>query len=324
MRQFAGSELGGDRIPEEAVILNFRHLLERRGVTEAMFADGNAHRADKGITLRFGTLVNATKIDAPNSTTNKSRARDPGTLSTKKDNDWYFRMKAHIRVDVDSGTIDSLGTLRIACGLTSIMHPGVGLHRGRTWHARHRLRAIKPRPRHALQDEFHPPEMAQLREAKLSFGVRPSHDTLGAKSEALKTGIVDVAEHHDFHVMLNRKRGKTEGGICRIIKRTSHAGCDDDLFRSGKAAGRERFGVYARRNVLADRWTAAIVRCQETVEVVRFVWREPQQQGGGQLLHQATLLKVASTTGTSRAPARSDTSLAAASFPRFGRSQSAS
>ena len=121
MRQSAGSELGGDRIPEEAVILKFRHLLERRGVTEAIFADANAHRADKGITLRFGTLVNATKIDAPNSTTNKSRARDPGTLSTKKGNDWYFRIKAHIKVDVDSGTIDSLDALRIACGHTSIM-----------------------------------------------------------------------------------------------------------------------------------------------------------------------------------------------------------
>jgi len=52
MRRFAGIELGDDRIPDETTILNFRHLLERHGLTEAIFADVNAHLADKGITLR--------------------------------------------------------------------------------------------------------------------------------------------------------------------------------------------------------------------------------------------------------------------------------
>ena len=57
MRRFAGIELGDDRIPDETTILNFRHLLERHGLTEAIFAAVNAHLADKGITLRSGTLV---------------------------------------------------------------------------------------------------------------------------------------------------------------------------------------------------------------------------------------------------------------------------
>lgn len=39
MRRFAGIELGDDRIPDETTILNFRHLLERHGLTEAIFAD---------------------------------------------------------------------------------------------------------------------------------------------------------------------------------------------------------------------------------------------------------------------------------------------
>jgi IS5 family transposase len=65
MRHFAGIELGDDRIPDETTILNFRHLLERHGLTEALFAAVNAHLADKGITLRSGTLVDATIIDAP-------------------------------------------------------------------------------------------------------------------------------------------------------------------------------------------------------------------------------------------------------------------
>lgn len=108
MRRFAGIELGDDRIPDETTILNFRHLLERHGLTEAIFADVNAHLADKGITLRSGTLVDATIIDAPSSTKNEARARDPEMSSTKKGNDWYFGMKAHIGVDVDSGTVHSL------------------------------------------------------------------------------------------------------------------------------------------------------------------------------------------------------------------------
>ena len=110
MRCFAGIELGDDRIPDETTILNFRHLLERHGLSEAIFADVNAHLANKGITLRSGTLVDATIIDAPSSTKNKARVRDPEMSSTKKGNDWYFGMKAHIGVDADSGVVHSLDT----------------------------------------------------------------------------------------------------------------------------------------------------------------------------------------------------------------------
>lgn len=110
MRGFAGIELGDDRIPDETTILNFRHLLERNGLTEAIFAEVNAHLADKGISLRSGTLVDATIIDAPSSTKNKAGARDPEMSSTKKGNDWYFGMKAHIGVDVESGVTHSLET----------------------------------------------------------------------------------------------------------------------------------------------------------------------------------------------------------------------
>ena len=92
MRRFAGIELGDDRIPDETTILNFRHLLEKHALTEAIFADVNAHLADKGITLRSGTLVDATIIDAPSSTKNEAKARDPEMSSTKKGNDWFFGM----------------------------------------------------------------------------------------------------------------------------------------------------------------------------------------------------------------------------------------
>ena len=108
MRRFAGIELGDDRIPDETTILNFRHLLERHGLTEAIFAEVNGHLADEGITLRSGTLVDATIIDAPSSTKNKAGTRDPEMTSTKKGNAWYFGMKAHVGVDACSGTVHSL------------------------------------------------------------------------------------------------------------------------------------------------------------------------------------------------------------------------
>ncbi|RXV57757.1 IS5/IS1182 family transposase, partial [Roseovarius sp. A46] len=77
-------------------------------LTEAIFAEVNAYLANKGMTLRSGTLVDATIIDAPSSTKNKAKARDPEMSSTKKGNDWYFGMKAHVGVDAESGTVHSL------------------------------------------------------------------------------------------------------------------------------------------------------------------------------------------------------------------------
>ncbi|UWR35749.1 IS5 family transposase (plasmid) [Sulfitobacter sp. W027] len=110
MRQFAGIELGDDRIPDETTILNFRHLLEKHRLTEKLFVEVNKHLADQGITLRSGTLVDATIIDAPSSTKNEVKARDPEMSSTKKGNDWYFGMKAHVGVDAQSGIVHSLDT----------------------------------------------------------------------------------------------------------------------------------------------------------------------------------------------------------------------
>ena len=110
MRQFVGIELGDDRIPDETTILNFRHLLETHQLTEKLFVEVNTHLADQGITLRSGTLVDATIIDAPSSTKNEAKARDPEMSSTKKGNDWYFGMKAHVGVDAQSGIVHSLET----------------------------------------------------------------------------------------------------------------------------------------------------------------------------------------------------------------------
>jgi IS5 family transposase len=109
MRQFAGLSLGGEsRIPDESTILKFRRLLETHELTEALFIEVNNHLAEQGLLLRRGTVVDATIINAPSSTKNKRHKRDPEMHQTRKGNQWYFGMKAHIGSDVDSGVVHSL------------------------------------------------------------------------------------------------------------------------------------------------------------------------------------------------------------------------
>ena len=104
LRRFA--QLGGlDNVPDETTILNFRRLLETHGLAARMLEAVNAHLARKGQSLRSGTIVDATLIAAPSSTKNADHARDPGMHQTKKGNQWYFGMKAHIGVAEFSGLV---------------------------------------------------------------------------------------------------------------------------------------------------------------------------------------------------------------------------
>ena len=63
---------------------------------------------ERGLLMRQGTIVDATIIAAPPSTKNKSKARNPEMHQTKKGNQWYFGMKAHIGVDVASGVVHTV------------------------------------------------------------------------------------------------------------------------------------------------------------------------------------------------------------------------
>jgi transposase, IS5 family len=109
MRAFCGLELVRDAIPDETTILNFRHLLERHDLTKAIFEGVAEHLAAKGELLRGGTIVDATLIAASPSTKNKEQRRDPAMSSSKKDNQWYFGMKAHVGVDAQSGLVHTAG-----------------------------------------------------------------------------------------------------------------------------------------------------------------------------------------------------------------------
>ena len=108
MRRFVGIDLGREAAPDETTVCKFRHLLERHALGEPIFATVNAHLKASGLRLSTGTLVDATIISAPSSTQNQTGTRDPEMRQTKKGNQWYFGMKAHIGVDRRSKLIHSV------------------------------------------------------------------------------------------------------------------------------------------------------------------------------------------------------------------------
>lgn len=108
-RRFAGLTLTR-AIPDETTILNFRHLLERHALADRVLKTINGYLTDQGLQLRTGTIVDATIIAAPSSTKNREKRRDPDMHQTKKGNQYYFGMKAHIGVDSASGLVHSVTT----------------------------------------------------------------------------------------------------------------------------------------------------------------------------------------------------------------------
>src|ERR1700727_3132556 len=99
MRRFAGIDLGREPVPDETTVCKFRHLLERHALGRALFERVHVHLEARGVRVSTGTIVDATIINAPSSTKNASGMRDPDMHQTRKGQQWYFGMKAHIGVD---------------------------------------------------------------------------------------------------------------------------------------------------------------------------------------------------------------------------------
>jgi len=118
-REFCRIDLGRERVPDATTLLNFRHLLEKHKLGEAMFAKVGELLLANGMKLSGGTIVDATLITAPPSVKNQDKARDPAQRrvqkmhQTKKGNQWYFLnpfldgMKLHIGADSKTGLIHS-------------------------------------------------------------------------------------------------------------------------------------------------------------------------------------------------------------------------
>lgn len=107
LRDFAQIDLGREPAPDETTICKFRHILEQNDLGDRLFQLVNEYLTENGLFVSKGTIVDATLIEAPTSTKNKKKERDPEMPSTKKGNQWYFGMKTHIGVDSKSKLIHS-------------------------------------------------------------------------------------------------------------------------------------------------------------------------------------------------------------------------
>ena len=126
LRRFVGIDLGREGAPDETTVCKFRHLLERYGLAAKLFAAVSTHLQQHGMKLSPGTIVDATIIAAPSSTKNRDKARDPQMHQTRKGNQWYFGMKAHIGVDEATGLVHTVTTT--AANVADVRQVGELLH----------------------------------------------------------------------------------------------------------------------------------------------------------------------------------------------------
>ena len=108
MRRFMGLDFAVEQVPDATTLLHFRHLLEKHELGEKLLASQNEIFEGQGWIMRGGSIVDATIIAAPSSTKNATGTRDPEMHQTKKGNQWYFGMKAHIGVDAESGPVHTV------------------------------------------------------------------------------------------------------------------------------------------------------------------------------------------------------------------------
>ncbi|MBB6243711.1 IS5 family transposase [Rhodanobacter sp. MP1X3] len=192
MRRFAGLELNEEAIPDETTILKFRRFLEQQGLAVKLLEAVNTYLSGKGLLLRQGTIVDTTIIQAPSSTKNRDKQRDPDMRQTKKGQQWYFGMKAHIGVDVESGLVHTVTTTpanvsdvtevdKLLHGKEKTVHADAGYigaekrapKRGRTWYIAAKRGRVKAMPEGELKDAVrHTEQMKAAVRAKVEHPFR--------------------------------------------------------------------------------------------------------------------------------------------------------
>ena len=99
-----------DDVPDGDTIGRFRNLLIEHDLQKKIFDTVLNLIAERGLILKKGTIVDSTFIEAPSSTKNQKKERDPEAHSAKKGNTWHFGYKAHIGVDRESGLVHHVVT----------------------------------------------------------------------------------------------------------------------------------------------------------------------------------------------------------------------
>lgn len=109
MKSFMGIDFSaGEQVPDATTLCKFRKLLNEHGLQKKFFDQVQELLAKEGKLVSGGTIVDATIINAPDSTKNREKQRDPEMHSVKKNNKWYFGMRAHIGVDPVHGFVHTV------------------------------------------------------------------------------------------------------------------------------------------------------------------------------------------------------------------------
>lgn len=108
-RRFAGLALD-ERVPDHSTISRFRTLLAKRGLAEAIFAEVARQLDEKAVTIKQGTLIDATVIAAAAAEPPKQKgggrsAADPDAAWVKHGTKARFGYKMHVAVDQGTGIV---------------------------------------------------------------------------------------------------------------------------------------------------------------------------------------------------------------------------
>ena len=98
----------GEQVPDATTLCKFRKLLNEHGLQKKFFEQVQELLAKEGKLVSGGTIVDATIVEAPNSTKNREKKRDPEMHSVKKNTKWYYGMRAHIGVDPLHGFVHTV------------------------------------------------------------------------------------------------------------------------------------------------------------------------------------------------------------------------
>ena len=213
-REFAQLQEFG-RLPDESTILRFRRRLEKHQLAQQLFTVVNDILIERGLLLKAGTVVDATLIATPSSTRHKDNARDLEMHSSKKGQQMYFGMKAHIGADAESGLVH---TVRGTSGNVHDVTEDNSLLHGQETHAYGDAgyQGVQKRPDSKTGVNWH---IAMRPGKRRALNKENAVDAKMAKIEKIKAGIRAKVEH-PFRV-LKRQFGFVKVRYCGLKKNTA-------------------------------------------------------------------------------------------------------
>jgi IS5 family transposase len=216
LRGFARIDLAVEGVPDATTLLKFRRLLETHDLCKGLFTAINADLTARGLLLREGTLVDATLIAAPPSTKNQVKQRDPEMHQTRKGNQWYFGMKAHIGADRDRKLVHTV--VVTAANVADITQTAALLHgQERQVHADAGYTGVEKREEIVALERTIDWQIARKRGQIKTMAEGTEKETLKAVEKA-KASVRAFVEH-PFHILKNifrhrkvRYRGLAKNG----------------------------------------------------------------------------------------------------------------